>query len=340
MAVGAYAARVDLDAYVLERRGEWTRLRTLSRKRRLTPAEADELVLLYQRTATHLSVIRSRSADSVLIASLSQLVVGARAAITGGRRFSWEPLVRFFTTGFPVELYRARWWWASVGVLSTILATVLIEYVAANPELPARFMSQAEMQRLVDSDFVGYYSNFHAQNFAAQVWTNNALLTAQCLASGVLILPVLYLLGSNLFGIGITGGVMVAAGRGDVFLTYIAPHGLLELTCVFIGAGVGLRVGWGGIAPGPHRTRGQALAERARSGMLVALGLAVVLGVSGLLEAYVTPSPLPAPIRIAIGATVWLAFLAYAFVLGGQAHRRGESADLAEDLRPAEVPTA
>jgi uncharacterized membrane protein SpoIIM required for sporulation len=331
---------VDLDAYVLERRGEWTRLRTLSRKRRPTPAEADELVLLYQRTATHLSVIRGRSADPVLIASLSQLVVGARAAITGGRRFSWHPVVHFFTTGFPVELYRARWWWASVGVLNTILATVLIQYVAANPDVPARFMSQADMQRLVDSDFVGYYSNFHAQNFAAQVWTNNALLTAQCLASGVLILPVLYLLGANLFGIAVTGGVMVGAGRGDVFLTYIAPHGLLELTCVFIGAGVGLRVGWGWIAPGPHRTRGQALAERARSGMLVALGLAVVLGVSGLLEAYVTPSPLPAPIRIAIGAIVWSAFLGYALVVGGGAYRRGESADLAADLRPAEVPTA
>ena len=219
-------------------------------------------------------------------------------------------------------------------MLSTLLATIMILYVAANPDVPAMFMSQSNIQKLVDSDFVGYYSNFHAQNFAAQVWTNNALLTAQCLASGVLIVPVFYLLGSNIFGIGITGGVMVGAGRGDVFLTYIAPHGFLELTCVFIGAGVGLRIGWGWIAPGPHRTRGQALAERARSGMLVALGLVVVLGVSGLLEAYVTPSPLPAPIRIAIGMIVWLAFLGYAFVLGGLAHRRGESADLAADLRP------
>jgi len=102
---------VDLDAYVSERRGEWTRVRTLSRRRRLTADEADELVLLYQRTATHLSVIRSRTPDPTLIASLSQLVLGARAAITGGRRFSWRPVGHFFTTGFPVELYRARWWW-------------------------------------------------------------------------------------------------------------------------------------------------------------------------------------------------------------------------------------
>src|SRR3712207_8753696 len=38
----------------------------------------------------------------------------------------------------------------------------------------------------------------------------------------------LYLLVMNLFSIGMTGGVMIAAGAGDTFFTYIAPHGLLE----------------------------------------------------------------------------------------------------------------
>jgi uncharacterized membrane protein SpoIIM required for sporulation len=331
---------VDLDVYVGERRGEWTRLRTLTRRRRLTPDEADELVLLYQRAATHLSVIRRQSPDPTLVAALSQLVIAARAAITGGRRFSWRPVGRFFTTSLPVELYRTRWWWTSVGLASTLLTAILIQYMAVHPEVPRMFLSDADIDQLVGRDFVGYYSQYHAQNFAAQVWTNNALLTAQCLAAGVLLVPVLYLLGANIFSTGMVGGVMVAAGRGDVFLTYIAPHGLLELTCVFVGAGVGLRIGWAWIAPGAHRTRGQALAERARGGMLVALGLALALGVSGLVEAYVTPSPRPAALRIAIGAAVWLAFLAYALIAGRAADRRGESADLAADLRPADLPTA
>jgi uncharacterized membrane protein SpoIIM required for sporulation len=340
MAVGAYAARVDLDAYVAERRGEWTRLESLTRKRRLDPGEADELVLLYQRAATHLSVVRSRSADPLLITTLSQLVIAARAAITGGRRFSWAPVVRFFTSAYPSELYRSRWWWSGVGLLSVLLTGLLMQYIVANPEVPRELLGDAALRRLIDSDFVGYYSEFQAQNFAAQVWTNNALLTAQCLAAGVLVVPVVYLLGANLLNLGLTGGVMLGAGRGDVFFTYLLPHGLLELTCVFVGAGVGLRIAWGWIAPGPHRTRGQALAGRARSGMLVALGLAVTLGVAGLLEAYLTPSPLPSFVRVGIGAVVWLAFLAYAWVVGRAAHLRGESADLDPEHREAEIPTA
>ena len=68
------------------------------------------------------------------------------------------------------------------------------------------------------------------------------------------------------------------------------------------------------------------------------LGLALALLAAGIVEAYVTPSPLPAALRIGIGALVWLAFLVYALVAGAAAHHRGDTADLAGDHAAAEVP--
>jgi uncharacterized membrane protein SpoIIM required for sporulation len=331
---------VDLDAYVSERRGEWHRLEALARRRKLSPDEADELVLLYQRAATHLSVVRSHSPDPILLASLSQLVMAGRSAITGGRSFSWQPVARFFTSSFPAQLYRTRRWWLTVMVVDVLLLWALMWYFSAHPDVISLFGSGRELQQYAEEDFGNYYSQFQAQNFAASVWSNNALIAAQCLASGVLILPVLYILGANMFGLGMSGGIMIYTGHADTFFGLILPHGLLELTCIFVGAGVGLRIGWAWIAPGPHRTRGQALAERARGGMLVALGLAVTLGVAGLLEAYVTPSGLPTPVRVGIGAVVWLAFMAYALGVGGAAHRRGETGDLAPEHSVTPVPTA
>jgi uncharacterized membrane protein SpoIIM required for sporulation len=331
---------VDLDAYVAEHTGEWRRLDSLAGRRRLSAAEADELVVLYQRAATHLSVVRTRSPDPVVLADLSRLVLAGRAAITGDRRFSLRPVGRFLTTAFPGELYRTRWWWGGVALTLVVLAAVLMPYVAAHPEVARLFVDEGQIEQLVTRDFVAYYSEYRAENFAAQVWTNNALLTAQCLASGVLVVPVIYLLGSNLLAIGVTGGIMIGAGKAEVFFTMIAPHGLLELTSIFVGAGVGLRIGWAWIAPGPYRTRGQALAERARSGMVVALGLVLVLAVAGVLEAYVTPSSLPAYLRVGIGVVVWLGFLGYAIGIGAAAHARSPSADVAPADRAAELPTA
>ena len=331
---------MDLDAYVAERRGERNRLDVLARRRRLSPDEADELVLLYQRAATHLSVVRSHSPDPILLASLSQLVIAGRAAITGGRSFSLRPVVLFFTSSFPAQLYRTRRWWLTVMVVNVLLLGALMWYFSANPDIIGLFGDGQALQRYAEEDFENYYSEFQAQNFAANVWTHNALIAAQCLASGVLILPVLYILGQNVLALGMAGGVMIYTDHADTFFGLILPHGLLELTCIFVGAGVGLRIGWAWIAPGPHRTRGQALAERARGGMLVALGLAVTLGVAGLLEAYVTPSGLPTALRVGIGAVVWLAFMAYALGVGGAAHRRGETGDLAPEHSVTPVPTA
>ncbi|BBH69519.1 membrane protein [Actinoplanes sp. OR16] len=320
---------MDLDAYVLDRAGEWDRMEQLARRRRLSAAEADELVMLYQRAATHLSVLRRRSPDPVVLADLSRQLMAGRAAINRGQGFVWRSIPRFFLRTFPAQLYAARHWWITLGILLMIAGSTLTWYINAYPQVLAPFLSEQQITDLVGGDFVGYYSQYRPQNFAGQVWTNNAVLTAQCIAAGVLILPVFYLLGVNLLNISITGGVLFGNGAGGTFLTYLAPHGLLELTCVFIGAAVGLRIGWAWIAPGPSRTRRQALTDRARSGMLIAVGLVPVLAIAGALEAYLTPSTLPPAARIGLGAVVWLAFLAYALLLGRAAQARGVPDDSA-----------
>ncbi len=331
---------MDLDAYVAEHAGEWRRLEHLSRRRKLSAGEVDELIALYQRAATHLSVVRSRSPDPALVARLSRLVLAARSAVTGGSAFSWRTVGQFFTATFPLAVYRAWPWWCGVAVGFSAVSFAIMWYITANPDVALLFMSEGQIDALVNGQFVGYYSQFMPQNFAFLVWTNNAFLSAQCLAAGVLILPVFYLLFVNALNIGLAGGVMIANGQGDVFFSYITPHGLLELTAVYVAAGFGLRIGWAWIAPGPHRTRGRALGEAAREGMLVALGLVVVLLVSGLVEGFVTPSVLPAVVKLLVGAAVWLAFLAYVVLLGRLAHEDGKSADLDESLGEAAVPTA
>lgn len=314
---------MDLDAFVTEHAAQWRRLEQLSRRRvtKLSADEVDELVMLYQRTATHLSAIKSRSPDPALLARLSRLVLLARGAITGGRQFHLGRLAGFFVRDFPAALYRARYSCLGTAIAFLAASFGIGAYFAQHPDKVGLFLSGREIDDLVNHDFAAYYSQYAASHFAAGVWTNNAWLTALCLASGVLIVPVLYVLYNNAFSIGLIGAVMVTHGRADVFFGLIAPHGLLELTCIFIGAGVGLRMAWAWIAPGPVLTRGQALTAAARDGITAAIGLVVVLAVSGLLEAFVTPAPLPIAVRIAVGASVWMAFLVYIAVLGRSAAR-------------------
>ncbi|WP_445401554.1 stage II sporulation protein M [Streptomyces sp. LE64] len=334
---------MDLDVFVSAHRAEWDRLDGLLRRPgRLTGAEADELITLYQRAATHLSLIQSSAPDPQLVGRLTQLVARARNAATGTRRASWRDVTRFLTHGFPAALYRTRRWWVPTAVLSTLVAVLIGWWIATHPEVQASIGAPADLRALTDpgGEYETYYSSNPAASFAAQVWTNNARAAALCLVLGAfLCVPVLWILLLNMANVGVGIGLMASAGRLDVFLGLILPHGLLELTAVFVAAGTGLRLGWTLVDPGP-RPRRTALAEEGRAALGMAIGLALVLFVSGVIEGFVTPSGLPTWARIAIGIAAELLFLAYVYVLGRRAVREGATGDLDSEERSASVPLA
>ncbi|MGW5236565.1 stage II sporulation protein M [Streptomyces nodosus] len=334
---------MDLDVFVSTHRAEWDRLEALLRRRRgLTGAEADELVALYQRTATHLSVIQSSAPDPQLTGRLSRLVARARSTVTGARSASWRDVTRFLTHGFPAAVHRTRHWWVPTALVSTVVAALLGWWIGTHPDVQASIAAPGELRSLTrpGGEYETYYSSHNAAAFAAQVWTNNAQAAALCLVLGIFLgLPVLLVLFTNMLNLGVGIGLMSSAGRLDTFLGLVLPHGLLELTAVFVAAGTGLRLGWTLIDPG-HRSRRTALAEEGRAALGMAIGLALVLFVSGAIEGFVTPFGLPTWARISIGVLAELAFLGYVFILGGRAAGAGDTGDLEADGRSESVPTA
>lgn len=319
---------MDTDAFVAAHRGQWARLDELSHKRSLRGAEADELVELYQRSATHLSLLRSAYPDPMLLGRLSQSLARARSAVASAHTSAWSDLSRFVLRSFPAAAYRARWWWLGVALASLVVAGVIGAWVALNADVRAAVATPGEVASLVNHDFATYYSSNPAASFATKVWTNNAWVAALSLIGGAcLCLPAAYILWQNALNVGLVGGLMASAGRLDLFFGLILPHGMLELTAVFLAAGAGIRLGWQVIDPG-RRPRSVALAAEGRAAITVALGLVGVLLVSGVVEAFVTPSPLPTWARIGIGVLVWAGFLAYVVVLGRRALAEGEDGDL------------
>ena len=335
---------MDVDAYVAAHRAEWRHLehlvRRAARPRRLTGAEVDELVELYQRAATHLSVVQSRSPDPALVARLSSLVARARAAVTGASAPAWREVGRFFWVAFPAAAWRARRWWLGAAAGSLAVAVAFAIWLVTHPDVQAQMVPADALRQLVERDFANYYREHPAADFAARVWTNNAWVAAGTLSLGVLLgVPTVWILLTNSVNLGFAAGVLVSAGKANVFFGLVTPHGLLELTAVFLAAGVGLRLGWTVIDPGP-RKRTDALGAEGRAAVTVALGLVAVLLVSGVIEAFVTPSPLPTWARVGIGVLAEAVFLGYVAGLGRRAVRAGETGDLPLGERPDVAPAA
>jgi uncharacterized membrane protein SpoIIM required for sporulation len=330
---------VDLDAYVAAHVAEWKRLEELTGRRRLSGAESDELVDRYQQVATHLSVVRTSAPDAAIIAYLSSVLARARTRSVGTRVATWRHVASFFADVFPAALYRLRRWWLGTLAANVLVVAVMILWLLHHPTAEQSLMSPHEVDQLVDKDFAGYYSQYAASHFALEVWINNAWVAALCLALGVLGVPVVLLLFMNIANLAVIGSIMIRHGHAMHFWGLVLPHGMLELTAVFVAGGVGLKVFWSWVEPrGLSRT--QSLAREGRSAATVALGLVAVLMVSGLIEAFVTPSGLPTWARLGIGATAELAFMTYVFVLGRAAYGRGQTGDVDAALLEARVATA
>ncbi len=318
---------MDLDALRSAREGEWQRLDALAADRRLNGRDSDELILRYQNGAADLSTITTTAGAVPLGDRLSVSLSRARMRFTGTGRNVVSQLPGFFLLQLPAALYRVRWWTFWIALGSAVVATAYGAWAANDPAVQAALGNNNDLKQLVNKDFTGYYSENPAASFTSQVWTNNAFIAAQCIAFGILGFYVPYVLLQNAMNVGLTGGILIGYGRADTFFLYIAPHGLLELTSVFVAGAAGMRVFWAWISPGA-RTRGQALAEDGRAMFIIAVGLTISLFVSGILEGFVTPSHLPWPVKIGLGALALAAFLFYMLFVGGRAVRAGETGDL------------
>lgn len=244
-----------MDAFSAVNGDKWSRLHLLAHKRRLNGAEADELLRLYQTTSAHLSLLRSLAPESGLSASLSATLAQARTRFTGARSNVMEDLARFFVIALPAALYRLRWLTLACGTVFCLVAGAYALWIGTSPEALRALASDATIKQYVEEDFVDYYSENPAASFAGAVWTNNAWISAQAVALGITGIWVPVILFSNAQGVGIAAGIFAAAGRPEVFFSYILPHGLMELTAVFIASAAGLRIFWAMVSPGP-RTRG------------------------------------------------------------------------------------
>ena len=321
---------MDLDALTAAHRAEWARLDALSRTRRLDGDGVDELVTRYRAASADLADIKSTAGRSPQADHLSVVLARARQRLTGASDNVLRRIPRFFVLQLPAALYRLRWTTLAVATAFVLVGALVGAWIAQDPALVAALGSEADLSRYAQDDFTAYYSENPAAVFAGTVWTNNAWIAAQCVIFGITGIWPLYIVTQNAVGLGISAAVMASFDRLDVFFAFILPHGLLELTCIFVAAAAGLHIFWAWVAPGP-RSRGAALAAAGRSLVTVAIGLVFALALSGVVEGFVTPQPWPWGVKLALGALALAVFLTYMLVVGRRAIRSGETGDLTED---------
>jgi len=334
---------VDVDRFIAVHDAEWQRVAELARRagrrRDLAGPEIDELLRRYQDVTLHLSQARTTYRDPALIRRLSTVVAASHAAIHGARVARLATLRRFLGSTFPAAVWTCRRQMLAATVLfwGTGIALALVFWLA--PDRLDLVISDSYQEIYAEEDFVDYYSDNPSIVFFSRVTTNNILVSILAYGLGaVAVVPGAMILFQNGASLGVVAGLFLQRGEfWSVFMVYVLPHGLLELTAITVAGGAGLRVGWTLFSPG-DRSRPEALGDEGRRSVTIIMGTALAFLAAGLIEGFVTGAPaVPPALKVVIGVLAWLTFLLWVIRRGRQAVAEGWSGSL-EELRPTWAP--
>ena len=329
---------MDIDRFIVTNQVVWSRLDELSTRAghgvgRLSAAELEELVAVYQRTSGHLSTARTRYDDDALNAYLSRLLGTARGVVYRRHENPARAVARFFSETFPAAVWQSRRFIAVAAFVLLAPALAMGLWLSHDSAALRATIDTKEARAVAEHDFADYYRSDAAGSFQARITTNNIEVSVLAFGSGVLLgIPTILVLAQNGAGIGQAAAVMHHYGRGAQFWGLITPHGLLELSAIIIAGAAGLRLGWAILSPG-DRKRSAALAAEGLRSVPIVIGLAACFVIAGFIEAWVTPSGLPTAARVGIGVVIEAAFITYIVGMGRAASARGLTGRLGETPR-------
>jgi uncharacterized membrane protein SpoIIM required for sporulation len=141
--------------------------------------------------------------------------------------------------------------------------------------------------------------------------TNNITVGFAMFAAGITAgLGTLWMLITNGLLMGVLAVATARAGMALQLWSFVAAHGALELPAIFIAAGSGLEIARGLLFPG-MMPRKDSLRQAGNRGTKLLLGTIPMLVIAGVIEAFISPVKIAAPLKCLLSAILFTALILY-----------------------------
>jgi uncharacterized membrane protein SpoIIM required for sporulation len=275
----------------------------------------------YREVAADLARARTYGADAPTIAALERIVGAGHNALYGLRGVRRTPLRRLVLVALPAAAWRGRAFAAAAAVILLLPAVLSYGLVVAYPDraaqwLPDEMVSRAEAGLAQARSGTGYMEmpSVYLPVVASQIIANNVQVSFVAFAFGITAgLGTVAVLFFNGMSIGAVVGLFASYGLAGWLLTFMAGHGVLELTAIALAGGAGLRIAGALVVPG-DRSRAEALVVEGRSALLMVGAAGFLLILAGTIEGLLSASAAPAALKLGVSAAsaVLLVLLALA----------------------------
>ena len=247
---------------------------------------------------------------------LNQLVARAHAVVYRSEAGEWRGIAGFFRRGFPALFRETLPFTGAAFVVFVIAAAagffaVLLAPDSASYLVPEQVAASVKEQRMWTEE-----TKVPSQLMASLIMANNIQVALFAFAGGVLFgTSTFYVLAYNGLMLGAVAGICQAYGLSLRLWSFVAPHGVIELTVIFIAGGSGLRLGYALLHPGLH-TRRESLLAATRQIVKLLFGCVPLLVIAGTIEGFVSPSALLPWAKLTFGVVTAILLYSYLFLAG------------------------
>ncbi|MFI5281374.1 MAG: stage II sporulation protein M, partial [Gemmatimonadales bacterium] len=328
---GARAARggvaIGSSRFVARRQVVWEHFRAdalEAEKRGLRQLSGEALTSFaarYREVTADLARARTYGVDPRAVAFLERTVSAGHNALYGLRGVTRVPLVKLALRDLPRAVWNARSYVLVAFLLTVVPAVGGYALLRAHPEravelLPDGMIARAEAGAADVAAGRGYAEtpSLYLPIMATSIIANNVQVAFTAFALGITGgIGTVWVLLFNGLSVGAVVGLFANYGLAGWLFTFIAGHGVLELTAIFISGGAGLMIGRALIAPGDAPRRDALVVASRQAVLLVGLATLLLL-LAGTIEGLLSASDAPAAIKFGVSAAsaVLLALLALA----------------------------
>ena len=312
---------ITVDRFVEDRRARWSRLAALiasaeGRVTRLRAEETLEIGHLYRAATSDLAIAQRDFARDAVAERLNDLVAAAHAIVYSEAPASRGRVWRFVSRDVPQSARASLIYTLAAFLVVLVPALVTLGAGLISPEIAASSLPAAQREALVER-VPGSEIPLELRPIAGPFIIANNIYVSVLAFGGGLTLGVLtiYALVETGAMLGTLFAVLITRGVAGNLLTFILAHGFLELSAIFFAGGAGLRFAWAILHPGELYRR-DALRLAGVQAIQVMFLVAGTLTVAGIIEAFVSPTLLATPLKLAIGVTTGALLWSYVLLAG------------------------
>ncbi len=283
----------------------------------LAPGEIPAFAARYREVAADLARARTYGVDPRVIEYLERLVSAGHNALYRARGTRRRPVGRYLLRDFPAAVVRSWRYVLSGALLFFVPAGIGYAVVRERPGLGEEVMpvmvGRAVQAAERQAQGIGY-AQAEAEELpvlAAFIISNNVRISFLVFAGGILAgtLTVVALIYNGL-AIGMGFGIFANYGALPYLTTFVAGHGVLELTAIFISAGAGFRIARAIIAPGDRARRDAIVVEGTIAAQMIGAVVTLLL-IAGTIEGLLSASAAPAAVKYGVSAATVVGLALY-----------------------------